>query len=127
MRWIGQGEVSHYGHYVRLTTERLTSAEAQLDARGAPAVFVARIVPGLRLAIVAVCGMLRFHWWKFVAAVVLGALIYVGMCLAIGYVFGEAIVRLVGDLVTATNSPSSTSAEMRFTATGTIRSCPALP
>ena len=99
VRWIGQGDVSHYGHYVGLTTERLNSAEAQLGERGAGAVFIARIVPGLRLAIVAVCGMLRFRWWKFVGAVLLGALIYVGVCLAIGYVFGESIVGLVGDLV----------------------------
>ena len=62
------------------------------------AVFVARIVPGLRLAIVAVCGMLRFGWWKFVAAVALGALIYVGLCIAIGYIFGDAITALLGRL-----------------------------
>ncbi len=99
VRWIGQGDVVHYGHYVGLTTERLNSAESQLGTRGVRAVFVARIVPGLRLAIVAVCGMLRFGWWKFIAAVALGALIYVGMCLAIGYVFGEAIFALLGRLV----------------------------
>ena len=81
MRWIGHGDIVHYGHYVGLTTERINSAEAQLGSRGVRAVFVARIVPGLRLAIVAVCGMLRFGWWKFVAAVALGALIYVGCAL----------------------------------------------
>jgi membrane protein DedA with SNARE-associated domain len=99
VRWIGQGDVTHYGRYVGLTTERLNAAETQLGERGARAVFVARIVPGLRLAVVAVCGMLRFRWWNFLAAVLLGALIYVGLCLAIGFVFGEAIVGLVGDLV----------------------------
>jgi membrane protein DedA with SNARE-associated domain len=99
VRWIGHGDIAHYGRYVGLTAERLNSAEAQLGARGVRAVFVARIIPGLRLAIVAVCGMLRFGWWKFVAAVALGALIYVGMCLAIGYVFGDAIIALLGRLV----------------------------
>ena len=99
VRWIGHGDVVHYGHYVGLTTERLHSAESQLGARGVRAVFVARIVPGLRLAIVAVCGMLRFGWWRFVAAVTLGALIYVGMCLAVGYLFGDAIIALLGRLV----------------------------
>jgi membrane protein DedA with SNARE-associated domain len=98
VRWIGHGDINHYGRYIGLTNERLSEAEAQLGRRGARAVFVARIVPGLRLAIVAVCGMLRFRWWKFVIAVALGALIYVGLCLAIGYVFGDAVVGLVGDL-----------------------------
>jgi membrane protein DedA with SNARE-associated domain len=99
VRWIGQGDVSHYGRYVGLTTERLNSAETQLVERGTRAVFVARIVPGLRLAIVAVCGMLRFRWWNFVAAVVLGGLVYVAACLTLGYIFGDEIVALVGDLV----------------------------
>jgi membrane-associated protein len=101
VRWIGQGDVGHYGHYVGLTTERLNAAETRLGEGGTRAVFLARIVPGLRLAIVAVCGMLRFRWWKFVAAVALGAVIYVGLCLTIGYFFGDAIVGLVGDLVFA--------------------------
>jgi uncharacterized membrane protein YdjX (TVP38/TMEM64 family) len=99
VRWMGQGDVSHYGRYVGLTSERLNTAEAELLERGTRAIFLARIVPGLRLAIVAVCGMLRFRWWSFVGAVALGALIYVGACLMIGYVFGEAIAGLIGDLV----------------------------
>jgi membrane protein DedA with SNARE-associated domain len=99
VRWIGQGDVSHYGRYIGLTTERLTAAEMQLTEGGVRAVFLARVVPGLRLAIVAVCGMVSFDWWKFVAGVALGALIYVGACLTIGYVFGDAINELIGDLV----------------------------
>jgi membrane protein DedA with SNARE-associated domain len=99
VRRIGQGDVSHYSHYIGLTPDRLTTAELQLGERGARAVFVARIVPGLRLAIVAVCGMLHFRFGKFVFAVALGALIYVGLCLLIGYFFGDAIAGFVGDLV----------------------------
>lgn len=99
VRWIGHGDMARYGRYVGLTAERLNTAQAQLGARGVRAVFLARIVPGLRLAIVAVCGILRFGWWKFVAAVALGALIYVGMCLAIGYLFGDAVIALLGRLV----------------------------
>jgi membrane protein DedA with SNARE-associated domain len=98
-RWIGQGDIVHYGHYVGLTAARLDSAEAELDARGARAVLLARIIPGLRAAIVAVCGVVRFKWWKFVAAVILGALIYVGACLAVGYFFGASVVELLGQLV----------------------------
>jgi membrane-associated protein len=99
VRWIGQGDISHYSHYIGLTPDRLSTAELQLGERSARAVFVARIVPGLRLAIVAVCGMLHFRFAKFVLAVALGALIYVGLCLLIGYFFGDAIAGLVGDLV----------------------------
>ena len=98
VRWIGHGDVSHFGRYVGLSTERINAAQTQLGERGTRAVFVARIVPGLRLAIVAVCAMLRFRWWRFVGAVALGALIYDGVCLAIGYVFGDAVVGVIGAL-----------------------------
>src|SRR5215831_5689953 len=36
-RWLGQGDVIHYGHYFGLSAARLSSAEAQLDTRGARA------------------------------------------------------------------------------------------
>jgi membrane protein DedA with SNARE-associated domain len=98
MRWIGHRDVSRFGRHVGLSTERIDAAETQLGERGTRAVIVARIVPGLRLAIVAVCGMLRFRWWKFVGAVALGAFIYDGVCLAIGYVFGDAVVGVIGTL-----------------------------
>jgi membrane protein DedA with SNARE-associated domain len=96
VRWVGQGEIARHGRYLGLSSQRLSSAELKLGEGGARAVLVARIVPGLRLAIVAVCAMLRFRWWNFVAAVLLGALIYVAACLAVGYIIGPAISGLVG-------------------------------
>ena len=40
-RWVGRvhGDILHYGRYVGLTEARISTAEAQLDARGARAVF----------------------------------------------------------------------------------------
>src|SRR3954453_22514184 len=75
-RWVGRvhGDILRYGRYVGLTEARINTAEAQLDARGARAVMLGRIIPGLRTAIVAVCGMLRYRWTTFLLAVILGAL-----------------------------------------------------
>lgn len=99
VRWIGEGDATHYGRYVGLTPERLTVAEQRLEARGVRGVVVARIVPGLRLPIVAVCGMLGFEWWKVLVGVTLGALTYVGICIALGYAYGQGLVDGLDALV----------------------------
>jgi membrane protein DedA with SNARE-associated domain len=98
-RWIGADELIHYGHYIGLTPARLEQAEGRLHSRGQRAIFVARIVPGLRLAIIVVCGMLRISRTTVAPAVCLGALVYVGICLLLGYAFGPLLVPIVAQLV----------------------------
>ena len=97
--WVDEASVVHYGHYVGLTPARLQSAEDRLQARGARAILSARLVPGLRLAIVAVSGIVRVRWHVFLAAVVLGALVYDGACLAVGYLVGAEAVGFFSQLV----------------------------
>src|SRR5215831_4984265 len=87
--WVGEDSVVHWGHYVGLTPARLQSAEERIQERGAVAIVRARLVPGLRLAIVAVAGIVQIHWRIFLAAVLVGALVYDGACLALGYLVGS--------------------------------------
>jgi membrane protein DedA with SNARE-associated domain len=98
-RWVGAEEVVHYGHYVGLTPARLDTAERRLRNRGWSAIFLARVVPGLRLAIVVVSGIALIPRRTFVLAVFLGAAVCVGGCLALGYVFGEAVAQLLAQVV----------------------------
>ena len=51
VRWISAADLRRYGRFVGLTEARLLRAETELHARGQPAIFVARLVPGLGLAI----------------------------------------------------------------------------
>jgi membrane protein DedA with SNARE-associated domain len=98
-RWVGPDEVVHYGHYVGLSAPQLESAERNLHTRGQRAIFLARIVPGLRLAIVVVCGLLAIPRRVFFPPLVLGALVYVGACLGLGYLFGPALIDTLERLV----------------------------
>jgi membrane protein DedA with SNARE-associated domain len=98
-RWVGPQDIVHYGNYIGLTPARLESATAQLQNRGQRAILVARLVPGLRLAIVVVCGILDIRPRVFVPSVAVGALAYVAGCLALGYLFGSAVIDLLGQLV----------------------------
>jgi membrane protein DedA with SNARE-associated domain len=97
--WVGPDEVVHYGHYVGLSAHQLDTAERDLHTRGERAIFLARIVPGLRLAIVVVCGLLAIPRRVFFPPLALGALVYVGACLALGYVFGPALIDTLERLV----------------------------
>jgi membrane protein DedA with SNARE-associated domain len=98
-RWVGAEEVVHYGHYVGLTPARLDTAERRLRSRGRGAIFLARVVPGLRLAIVVVSGIALIPRRTFVLAVFLGAAVYVGGCLALGYFFGAAVAQSLAQVV----------------------------
>lgn len=98
-RWVGPDEVVHYGHYVGLNAQQLERAERDLQTRGERAIFLARIIPGLRLAIVVVCGLLAVPRRVFIPPFVLGALAYVGICLGLGYVFGPALIDTLELLV----------------------------
>src|SRR5579872_5254219 len=58
VRWISPADLLRYGRFLGLTEGLMQRAEAELNDRGQPAIFVARLLPGLGLAIVVVCGVL---------------------------------------------------------------------
>jgi len=98
-RWIGADDLVHYGRHVGLTPSRLESAQGHLRAGDRRTIFVTRIVPGLRLAIVVACGILVVPRQTFAAAVSLAALVYVGICLGLGYIFGPLVLQVLAELV----------------------------
>src|SRR5262245_9837710 len=58
VRWLSPADLLRYGRYVGLTDQLLKRAEVELNQRGQPAIFLARLLPGLGLAIVVVCAVL---------------------------------------------------------------------
>jgi membrane protein DedA with SNARE-associated domain len=96
-RRLGAEDIVHYGHYVGLTPDRVNDARRR--TRDHRAIFVARIVPGLRLAIVVVCAILLIPRRVVTPAVCLAALVYVGACLALGYIFGQRLAETLAQFV----------------------------
>jgi membrane protein DedA with SNARE-associated domain len=76
-RWAGRGLVYRYGRFIRLTPERLDKTEQWLKKHGSRAVFLGRLVPGLRIVTAVACGVFEVPFRIFFPAMSLGALLYI--------------------------------------------------
>jgi membrane protein DedA with SNARE-associated domain len=87
----GRALALRWGRYVFLTEERLDKAEGFFDRQGAWIITVARFIEGLRQANGIVAGITGMHWLRFVAFNALGAGLWVGTWVSVGYLAGSHI------------------------------------
>ena len=91
-RLAGRGLVYRYGRFIRLTPERLDFAEKWLNKHGSLAVFVGRLVPGLRIVTAVACGVFGVPFRVFFPAMALGALVYIVIYTLLGYYLGPPVL-----------------------------------
>jgi membrane protein DedA with SNARE-associated domain len=94
-RLAGRNLVYRYGRFIRLTPERLDQAEGWLKQHGSRAVFVGRLVPGLRIVTAVACGVFSVPARVFVPAMSLGALVYIVVYTLLGYFLGPPVLDLL--------------------------------
>jgi len=94
----GRGLVYRYGRYIRLTPDRLDKAEHWLKQHGSRAVFIGRLVPGLRILTAVACGVFEVPARIFIPAMALGALFYIGVYTLLGYFLGPPALDLLEKL-----------------------------
>lgn len=87
----GRAAVLRWGRYVRLTEERLHKAEAFFGERSAWIITVARFIEVLRQANGIVAGITGMRWLRFLAFNALGAALWVGTWVSLGYLAGSRI------------------------------------
>ena len=87
----GRALALRWGKYVFLTEERLTKAEYFFDRQGGKIIVVARFIEGLRQANGIIAGISGMHWRRFVVFNALGAALWVGTWVTLGYVAGNHI------------------------------------
>jgi len=97
-RRYGQPAVARYGHWARLTPQRLETMRGFVSRYGPLGVFIARFVTGLRFMAGPLAGSMGLQPVAFFIANVLGALCYVpimvGAGYAVGYGFGRSVERI---------------------------------
>lgn len=80
------------------TAAREASLEGWLTRRGAAAVVVGRLVPGLRIVMTVVAGALRLRHRTFVVGTLVAGLIWATLYFWLGYALGAGYERLAGEL-----------------------------
>jgi membrane protein DedA with SNARE-associated domain len=90
----GRALALRYGKYVFLTAERLDKAEYFFDRHGGKIIVAARFIEGLRQVNGIVAGITGMHWKKFVVFNALGAALWVGVWVTLGYVAGNHIITI---------------------------------
>jgi membrane protein DedA with SNARE-associated domain len=87
----GRALALRWGRYIFLTEERLDRAAGFFDRHGAWIITVARFIEGLRQANGIVAGITGMHWLRFLVFNALGAALWVGTWVSLGYLAGSHI------------------------------------
>jgi membrane protein DedA with SNARE-associated domain len=90
----GRALALRWGKYVFLTSERLDKAEDFFDRHGGKVIVAARFIEGLRQANGIVAGVTGMHWRRFVLFNMIGAALWVGVWVSLGYLAGSHIVTI---------------------------------
>src|SRR5690242_12222756 len=90
----GRALALRFGKYVFLTEERLNKAERFFDRRGSIVITFARFVEGLRQANGIIAGITGMHWLRFLVFNAIGAALWVGTWVTIGYFAGNNITTV---------------------------------
>jgi membrane protein DedA with SNARE-associated domain len=94
----GRELIERWGKYIFLTPERLEKTEAFFDRHGGKIIVVARFIEGLRQANGIIAGIARMHWLRFGLFNALGAALWVGTWVSVGYFAGQHIDTIYTDI-----------------------------
>ncbi len=90
----GHALALRWGKYVFLTEERLNRAEKFFGQHGGKIITVARFIEGLRQANGIIAGISGMRWRRFLAFNALGAALWVGTWVSLGYLAGNHITTI---------------------------------
>jgi membrane protein DedA with SNARE-associated domain len=88
----GRPLVERFGRYVHLGPKQLARSEALLARTGWIGIALGRATPGLRYPTVIACGLFKVPYLRFVSAHLVGSSVYIAVFLALGAVFGPAVL-----------------------------------
>jgi membrane protein DedA with SNARE-associated domain len=91
-RWAGRPLLYRYGGLFHLGPQRLARVERLVKERGALAVIVGRLMPGLRVVTPLACGVFRVPYPLFLPALAAASTIYLAVVMAVGVFGGPALL-----------------------------------
>lgn len=94
-RFVGRSFLIRYGRYFLINAQTYHDAEALFLRNANVATFGGRFIPGIRHLISIPPGMFGMRIPPFVVLTTLGATLWCGVLVALGYFFGETVVHTV--------------------------------
>ena len=94
----GRALALRWGKYVFLTPERLDKAQSFFERHGGKIIVVARFIEGLRQANGIVAGISGMHWRRFLLFNAIGAALWVGVWVSVGYLAGNHITTIYNQI-----------------------------
>ena len=94
-RYVGRAFALRYGRYFLVSRKTFEDAEALFLRNANTATFVGRFIPGIRHLISIPPGMFGMRLAPFMFLTTLGATLWCGILVALGYFFGEPVVEAV--------------------------------
>lgn len=87
--FFGRELIARYGRFVGINEQKMQKFEAFFNKHGEISTFNCRLLPGIRQYISLPAGLAKMNIWRFCLFTSLGASIWVGILLALGYMLGE--------------------------------------
>ena len=97
-RWIGRERLRHlaerHGVWLTMSAEDVDGAIAWFDRHGGKAVFLGRMVPGVRTLISVPAGLADMALGRFLVLTALGSAVWIGLLTAAGYLLKAQYERV---------------------------------
>jgi membrane protein DedA with SNARE-associated domain len=90
----GRALVERWGKYIFLTEERLVKTERFFERHGGKIIVIARYIEGLRQANGIIAGITGMRWRHFAVFNAIGAALWVGTWVTLGYLAGNNITTI---------------------------------
>jgi membrane protein DedA with SNARE-associated domain len=88
-RWGGHPFVLRFGKYFMLPKKRVDKLEVWFNKNGKTAVLIGRFIPGIRVFLSAISGLLELPYWLFLLQIVIASTLWVLFFLIAGIYLGE--------------------------------------
>lgn len=95
-RRYGRPFIHRFGRYVGVTEDRLAQAERMFKRWGPWAIIIGRHIPGMRIVLSALSGILNVPYRVFIPCVLVSATIWAGIFLELGRLLGPRARTLFG-------------------------------
>lgn len=94
-RGPGRAFLYRFGPWVGLTRERLDRASRAVANRGWPAIVIARMTPGLRIASILGCGLAAVPYAIFIPGLVVGSIAFISFHVLLGFFIGPLAMSIL--------------------------------